>query len=74
MKRTLVRYRTKPEHAQENERLIEKVFQELRARSPESRTTPKPERPGGVEMATMVSRICSFSSSVRRPTAASHVR
>jgi len=35
MKRTLVRYRTKPEKAQENERLIEKVFQELREKSPE---------------------------------------
>ena len=34
MKRTLVRYRTKPEKAQENERLIADVFQELRARSP----------------------------------------
>jgi hypothetical protein len=36
MKRTLVRYRTKPEKAQENERLIADVFQELRARSPDS--------------------------------------
>ena len=35
MKRTLVRYRTKPEQAQENERLIGKVFQELQAKSPE---------------------------------------
>jgi hypothetical protein len=29
MKRTLVRYRAKPDRAQENDRLIEKVFQEL---------------------------------------------
>jgi len=35
VKRTLVRYKTKPEKAQENERLIEQVFQELRAKSPE---------------------------------------
>lgn len=35
MKRTLVRYRTKPEKAQENQLLIEKVFEELRAKSPE---------------------------------------
>jgi hypothetical protein len=35
MKRTLVRYKTKPEKAQENERLIEDVFRELRAKSPE---------------------------------------
>jgi hypothetical protein len=35
MKRTLVRYKTKPEKADENERLIEKVFQELHAKSPE---------------------------------------
>jgi hypothetical protein len=35
MKRTLVRYKTKPEKAQENERLIEQVFQELRAKSPQ---------------------------------------
>jgi hypothetical protein len=35
MKRTLVHYRTKPEQAQENERLIEAVFQELRAKSPQ---------------------------------------
>lgn len=35
MKQTLVRYRTKPEKAQENQRLIEAVFRELRARSPE---------------------------------------
>jgi hypothetical protein len=34
MKRTLVRYRTKPEHTQENQRLIELVFEELRAKSP----------------------------------------
>src|SRR6476660_6659802 len=35
MKRTVVRYRTKPETAQENERLIQAVFQELRAKSPD---------------------------------------
>ena len=34
MKRTVVRYKTKPEKAEENARLIEKVFQELRAKSP----------------------------------------
>ena len=35
MKRTLVRYRTKPERAEENERLIGKVFQELQEKSPD---------------------------------------
>ena len=35
MKRTVVHYRTKPETAQENERLIQAVFQELRAKSPD---------------------------------------
>ena len=35
MKRMLVRYRTKPEEAEQNERLIAKVFEELRAKSPE---------------------------------------
>jgi len=35
MKRTVVRYKTKPETAQENERLIRQVFQELRVKSPE---------------------------------------
>jgi hypothetical protein len=35
MKRTVVRYKTKPEMAEENARLIEKVFEELRAKSPE---------------------------------------
>ena len=34
MKRTLVRYKAKPEQVQENARLIENVFQELRAKSP----------------------------------------
>jgi hypothetical protein len=34
MKRTLVRYKTKPEQAQYNEHLIENVFQELRENSP----------------------------------------
>jgi hypothetical protein len=35
VKRTLVRYKTNPEKVQENERLIEQVFQELRVKSPE---------------------------------------
>jgi hypothetical protein len=35
MKRSLIRYKTKPECAGENARLIESVFQELRAKSPE---------------------------------------
>ena len=35
MKRTVVRYKTKPEQAEENERLIKRVFQELQAKSPE---------------------------------------
>jgi hypothetical protein len=35
MKKTLVRYRTKPERAEENERLIGKVFQELQTESPD---------------------------------------
>ena len=35
MKRTVVRYKTKPEMAEENARLIAKVFEELRAKSPE---------------------------------------
>jgi len=34
MKRTVVRYRTRPEMAAENQRLIENVFLELGARSP----------------------------------------
>jgi hypothetical protein len=34
MKLTVTRYKTKPEGAQENERLIKQVFQELQARSP----------------------------------------
>ena len=34
MKRTLVRYKTKPEQAQLNEQLVENVFQELREKSP----------------------------------------
>jgi radical SAM superfamily enzyme with C-terminal helix-hairpin-helix motif len=33
MKRTLVRYKTKPEQAEENARLIGNVFQELQAKS-----------------------------------------
>jgi hypothetical protein len=35
MKRTLVRYKTKPDEAEENARLIGKVFQELQAKSPD---------------------------------------
>jgi radical SAM superfamily enzyme with C-terminal helix-hairpin-helix motif len=35
MKRTMVRYKTKPESGQENERLIQNVFEELRAKSPD---------------------------------------
>jgi hypothetical protein len=35
MKRTLIRYRTRPETTQENQRLIENVFQELHAKSPQ---------------------------------------
>jgi radical SAM superfamily enzyme with C-terminal helix-hairpin-helix motif len=34
MKRTVVRYKAKPEKAEENARLIEKVFEELRMKSP----------------------------------------
>ena len=34
MKRTLVRYKTTPERVEENKRLIEQVFQELRAKGP----------------------------------------
>ncbi|MER8571672.1 hypothetical protein NKH19_07135 [Mesorhizobium sp. M1338] len=35
MKRHLIRYRTKPERADENERLVKAVFHELREKSPE---------------------------------------
>jgi hypothetical protein len=35
MKRTLIRYRTKPETADANERLIAAVFEELRAEAPD---------------------------------------
>jgi hypothetical protein len=35
MKRTLVRYKTKPEWAQENAQLIARVFEELKAKSPD---------------------------------------
>ena len=35
MKRTLIRYKTRLEAADENQRLIEGVFAELQARSPE---------------------------------------
>jgi hypothetical protein len=36
MKRTLIRYKTKPDRTQENQRLIESVFEELDAKSPDS--------------------------------------
>jgi hypothetical protein len=35
MKRTLVRYKTKPDRTDENETLIQGVFRELRAKAPE---------------------------------------
>ncbi len=35
MRRTLVRYRTKPESTGENERLIQNVFKELHAKAPD---------------------------------------
>jgi hypothetical protein len=35
MKRTLVRYKIKPEQVQENERLIKQVFLELEVKSPD---------------------------------------
>jgi len=35
MKRTLVRYKAKPERAEENQRLVEAVFRELEAKQPE---------------------------------------
>ena len=35
MKRAIVRYKTRPEAAHENERLIQEVFQELQAKSPQ---------------------------------------
>ncbi|MER8373061.1 hypothetical protein [Mesorhizobium sp. M1406] len=35
MKRHLIRYKTKPERADENERLVKAVFHELREKSPE---------------------------------------
>jgi hypothetical protein len=35
MKRTLVRYKIKPEQVQDNARLIKLVFQELKAKSPD---------------------------------------
>lgn len=40
--KTLVRYKTKPETASENQRLVEKVYEELTARDP-----------GGVHYATL---------------------
>jgi hypothetical protein len=33
MKRTLIRYKTKPETTEENQRLIENVFRELQTKS-----------------------------------------
>jgi hypothetical protein len=36
MKQTLVRYKTKPERAQENAQLVAQVFAELKAKSPDS--------------------------------------
>jgi hypothetical protein len=35
MKRTLIRYKTKPETTEQNQRLIEDVFAELQLKSPE---------------------------------------
>jgi hypothetical protein len=35
MKQTIVRYRTKPDMADDNQRLIENVFAELQAKAPE---------------------------------------
>jgi radical SAM superfamily enzyme with C-terminal helix-hairpin-helix motif len=35
MKRTLIRYKTRPETTEQNQRLIEDVFAELQAKSPE---------------------------------------
>ena len=35
MKRTLVRYKTKPDQAEENERLIAQMFQELQQKAPQ---------------------------------------
>ena len=35
MKRTVIRYRTKPERADENARLVAAVFQELTAQAPD---------------------------------------
>ena len=34
MKKVVVRYKTKPEHADENQRLVENVFEELAATQP----------------------------------------
>ena len=36
MKRTLIRYKTRPEATDENQRLIEAVFAELRLKAPQS--------------------------------------
>ena len=35
MKRTLVRYKTRPDQAEENERLIAQMFQELQQKAPQ---------------------------------------
>lgn len=35
MRRVVVRYKTKPDKTQENERLIDSVFEELRVKSPD---------------------------------------
>ena len=39
MKRTLVRYKTRPDQAEENERLILQVFQQLLQTAPEAFVT-----------------------------------
>jgi predicted SnoaL-like aldol condensation-catalyzing enzyme len=36
MNRTLVRYKIKPEHVQDNARLIKRVFEELKVKSPDN--------------------------------------
>ncbi len=39
--KSLIRYKTKPEFADENQRLVEKVYEELGARDPGVCTTPR---------------------------------
>ena len=39
--KSLIRYKTKPEFAAENQRLVEKVYEELGARDPGGVTTPR---------------------------------